>query len=127
MIAMSCSRIPATYATSRPYTRRAAPTSRFWSASTNSSAPSLIPHVPAARITWGGDSTFTSSPYALCHQLSSGPEVIIAIVPQIATHAPSGARKPQNVTPVARCSGAPANVVRSASQPHVTPASTPPR
>src|SRR5437867_7168945 len=74
MIAMSCSRIPATYATSRPYTRRAAPTSRFWSASTNSSAPSLIPHVPAARITWGGDSTFTSSPYALCHQLSSGAE-----------------------------------------------------
>src|SRR5207245_11199182 len=115
---------PRTY---RPDTVPAVPNARFWSDRTTDSPPSLISHAPAASITLGGDSTSTSSPYALCHQLSSGPDVIIAIVPQIATHAPSGARKPQNVTPVARCSGAPANVVRSASQPHVTPASTPPR
>src|SRR5207247_2377786 len=50
-------------------------------AATMSTAPSSMPVKPSARITWGGDSTFTSSPYALCHQLSNGAETIIAMAP----------------------------------------------
>src|SRR5256886_8216279 len=63
----------------------------------------------------------------LCHQLSNGPDASIARAPQIATHAPSGPRKPQNVTPAACSSTVAENVVRRTSQPHAAPASTPPR
>src|SRR5207247_1636622 len=64
--------------------------------------------MPSARITCGGDRTFTSRPYALCHQLSNGADVIIAKAPQMHTQAPSGPRKPQNPTVAARSSAAPA-------------------
>src|SRR5437867_616237 len=83
--------------------------------------------MPSARITCGGDRTLTSRPYALCHQLSNGAEVIIAKAPQMHTQAPSGPRKPQNPTVAARCSAVPVKLVRSTSQPHASPASTPPR
>ncbi len=70
---------------------------------------------------------FTSRPYALCHQSSNGAEVTIANAPQIHTHAPNGARNPQNRTAVPRSASDPANVVLSATQPEVSPATTPPR
>jgi hypothetical protein len=71
--------------------------------------------MPDARIMWGGLMIFTSSPYALCHQLSNGADVIIMIVPQMHTHAPSGAWKNlQNLTDIARSAAEPANVVLNA-------------
>src|SRR5438093_969011 len=66
--------------------------------------------MPSARITCGGDRTFTSRPYALCHQLSNGADVIIAKAPQMHTQAPSGPRKPQNPTVAARSSAVPAKL-----------------
>ena len=75
----------------------------------------------------GGESTFTSRPYALCHQLSNGADAIIAMAPQMHTQAPRGPRKPQNETLAARSVAVPAKVVFRTSQPHDTPASTPPR
>ena len=51
----------------------------------------------------------------------------MAKAPQIATHAPSGARNPQKPTVADRSASLPAKVVFRASQPHATPASTPPR
>src|SRR5437879_12740291 len=80
--------------------------------------------MPSARITCGGDRTFTSRPYALCHQLSNGADVIIAKAPQMHTHAPSGPRKPQNPTVAARCSAVPATIIRSTSQTHARPRRT---
>ena len=65
---------------------------------------------------------FSSSPYALCHQLSNGAEVTIMSVPQMHTHAPNGPRKPQKRTLAARSSGLPRNVVRSTSQTQLEPA-----
>ena len=59
---------------------------------------------------------FTSSPYALCHQLSKGAEVTIMMVPQMQIHAPSGAWKYfQKRTDRARSSAVPAKVVLSAT------------
>ncbi|MSR35492.1 MAG: hypothetical protein EXR95_02445 [Gemmatimonadetes bacterium] len=89
-----------------------------------SRAPTWMPPIPSASSMCGGDSTFTSSPYALCHQSSNGADVIIVSVPQIATHAPSGPTKPQKRTPSSSSSRRPANVVRSTSQPHPSPAIT---
>jgi len=63
----------------------------------------------------------------LCHQSSNGAEVSIANAPQMHTHAPNGARKPQNRTADCRSLSDPANVVVKASQPQVRPATTPPR
>ena len=74
----------------------------------------------------GGLMICTSRPYALCHQLSSGADVNIAPQPQMQTHAPNGARNPQNPTLAARCSAVPAKVVRNATYPDVTPAIKPP-
>ena len=51
----------------------------------------------------------------------------MASAPQMQSQAPSGPRKPQNGTPAARSRGLPAKVVRSTSQPHESPATTPPR
>ena len=114
------------YAARTPYGRSASG-ARFCTESTRNNAPSWIAQSPSARITCGGDRTFTSRPYALCHQLSNGPDVIIASAPQMHTQAPSGARKPQNRTPASRSAPLAAKVVRNASQPQAVPASTPPR
>jgi hypothetical protein len=62
----------------------------------------------------------------LCHQSSNGADVSIAPQPSIATHAPSGARNPQNQTALALACSDPPNVVRSATIPELTPASNPP-
>ena len=51
---------------------------------------------------------------------------IIAPHPQMQTHAPNGARNPQNPTDAARCSRVPAKVVRSATYPDEMPAIRPP-
>src|SRR5256885_4041622 len=82
--------------------------------------------MPSARTMCGGLMICTSSPYALCHQLSNGAEAIIAPHPQMQTHAPNGARNPQNPTDAARCSRVPAKVVRSATYPDEMPAIRPP-
>ena len=74
-----------------------------------------------------GDKIFTSSPYALCHQLSNGADAIIAKEPQMATQAPRGPRNPQKCTVPARSSSLPAKVVRRTSQPQAHPARTPPK
>src|SRR5688572_23748500 len=83
----------------------------------------IIPH---ARTMWGGLMIFTSSPYALCHQLSNGAEAIIMSVPQMHTHAPNGPRKPQNRTPAAWSAGLPLNDIRSTIQPQLHPATSAP-
>lgn len=70
------------------------PCARSISARTITSVPNRIPIIPSARSTCGGLRIFTSSPYELCHQLSNGPEAIMATGPQAQVHAPSGPRKP---------------------------------
>ena len=50
----------------------------------------------------------------------------MAKLPQMHTHAPSGARNPQKPTLTPRSAALPANVVLSASAPHVSPAITAP-
>src|SRR6185436_12554260 len=72
----------------------------------------------------GGLMIFTSSPYALCHQLSNGADAAITKQPQMQTHAPSGPRNPQNCTPRSRSSWLP-NVVRNTSHADVAPATIP--
>jgi hypothetical protein len=99
----------------------------FWRAASISRAPTWMPVKPRASSTCGGERIFTSSPYALCHQLSNGAEVIIAIAPQIDTQAPKGPENPQKRTLARRAASVPANVVRSTSHPHATPATMPPR
>ncbi len=90
-------------------------------------APHWIAAMPAASSMCGGLMIFTSSPYALCHQSSNGADVTIANAPQMHTQAPNGARKPQKRTAVPRDASDPANVVDSATHPHVSPATIPPR
>ena len=68
----------------------------------------------------------TSSPYALCHQLSNGADVSIAPQPQTQIHAPSGARNPQKLTPAFRSASVPKNVVLIATYPELRPAIRPP-
>ncbi len=51
----------------------------------------------------------------------------MAMAPQIATQAPSGARNPQKRTARPRSAALPPKVVPSARAPHEIPASTPPR
>src|SRR5580692_8201630 len=68
----------------------------------------------------------TSRPYALCHQLSKGADMIMANPPQAAMKDPSGPRKPHIFTLAAlRCSAAELrpNVVESIKKPEVRPPS----
>src|SRR5580692_6301331 len=68
----------------------------------------------------------TSRPYALCHQLSKGADVIMANPPQAAMKDPSGPRKPHIFTLAAlRCSAAELrpNVVERIKKPEVRPPS----
>ena len=58
--------------------------------------------MPSINTTCGGLSTLTSSPYALCHQLSKGPEAIMAKPPQAQRNAPSGPRKVHSDTAASR-------------------------
>ena len=51
----------------------------------------------------------------------------MAMAPQTATQAPSGARNPQKRTDAPRSASVPAKVVLIASQPQERPARTPPR
>jgi hypothetical protein len=74
-----------------------------------------IANMPRLSRVCGGLMILTSSPYALCHQLSNGADVSIASAPQTQTHAPSGARNPQNSTLCARSSTVPAKLVVSAT------------
>src|SRR5580704_15202427 len=70
----------------------------------------------------------TSRPYALCHQLSKGAEVIMANPPHAAMKAPSGPRKPHIFTLAAlRCNAAGLwpNVVERIKKPEVRPPNTP--
>ena len=57
-----------------------------------------MPSIPQNSTMCGGLTIFTSSPYALCHQLSNGAEASIAKVPQTVIHAPIGPRNPQKCT-----------------------------
>ena len=68
----------------------------------------------------------TSRPYALCHQLSKGADVIMANPPQAAMKAPSGPQNPHIFTLAAlRCDAAGLwpNVVESIRKPEVRPPS----
>jgi hypothetical protein len=89
-----------------------------------SMAPTWIAIIPHARTMWGGLMILTSSPYAVCHQLSNGADAIIMSVPQMHTQAPNGPRNPQNRTPAALSAGLPLNVTRSTSQPQLAPATS---
>src|SRR6476620_9705671 len=82
--------------------------------------------MPIASTACGGLMLRTSSPYALCHQLSNGADVNIAPQPQTQIHAPSGARNPQQLTPAFRSVSVPKNVVLIATYPELTPAIKPP-
>jgi hypothetical protein len=63
----------------------------------------------------------------LCHQSSSGPDVIIASELQMHTQAPSGPRNPQKRTAAPRSVSVPAKVVARTVQPQERPATAPPR
>src|SRR5580700_5972231 len=70
----------------------------------------------------------TSRPYALCHQLSKGADVIMANPPQAAMKAPSGPRKPHIFTLAALrwcAEGLWPKVVESIRKPEVRPPNTP--
>ena len=91
------------------------------------SAPKWTARIPAASSMCGGLRIFTSSPYASCHQLSNGAEAIMAIPPQAARNAPSGARNPQIPTELARSSDRALRVVDRIRYPHEIPARMPHR
>ena len=61
---------------------------------TKTTVPKRMPVIPSASKTCGGLRIFTSRPYAACHQLSNGAEVIMATPPQAHRNAPIGPRKP---------------------------------
>src|SRR4051812_25332015 len=100
---------------------------RFCHDTIKNKTPRATPSIPTARTVCGGLRICTSSPYALCHQLSNGAESSIVKVPQITTQAPSGARNPHKLTDAARSSTEPKKCVLSASQPQVNPGISPPR
>src|SRR5947209_6174717 len=74
---------------------------------------------------WGGLMILTSRPYASCHQLSNGADVIIAMPPQAAMKAPSGPRNPQIQTEQSRKTERGLKVVLSTRYPQEMPARTP--
>src|SRR2546421_8352003 len=74
--------------------RRTFSSERFIKPAINASVPILMANDPSESSMCGGLTIFTSSPYALCHQLSNGAEVSIAMQPHVAINAPSGPRNP---------------------------------
>src|SRR2546421_12823321 len=78
--------------------RRCFSSERFINPAINASVPILMANDPSESSMCGGLTIFTSSPYALCHQLSNGAEVSIAMQPHVAINAPSGPRNPQIFT-----------------------------
>src|SRR5690349_4740610 len=80
---------------------------------------------PNASKICGGLRILTSRPYALCHQLSNGAEVIIATPPQAQMNAPSGPRNPHIVTDTSHNAEFFLKVVERIRYPQVMPASTP--
>src|SRR5216683_4973223 len=113
------------YANSHVSRPRTASLARFISPAINASAPTLIANDPSDSSVCGGLTIFTSSPYALCHQLSNGADVSIATHPHTAMNAPSGPRNPQIFTDVSRAAGSPPNVALKIKYPHAIPTSTP--
>src|SRR5689334_10152351 len=81
--------------------------------------------MPAASTMCGGLRILTSRPYASCHQLSNGADVIIAIPPHAAIKAPSGPRNPHIHTEHSRSSDRGLNVVDRMRKPHEMPARMP--
>src|SRR5262249_31354062 len=72
----------------------------------------------------GGLTILTSSPYALCHQLSNGAEVSIMPPPQAAINAGSGPRNPSTLTADSLSARFDPNVVAKIRQPAETAAIT---
>src|SRR3982751_1915 len=86
----------------------------------------MMAKIPNASTVCGGLTIFTSSPYALCHQLSNGAEASIEKQPQMHAQAPSGARNPQSLTVVATSRSFGRNVHLIATNPEQSPARSPP-
>src|SRR5438094_392652 len=63
-------------------------------AGTITSVPKRMAVIPRASKMCGGLRILTSSPYAPCHQLSNGADVIMATPPHAQMNAPSGPRNP---------------------------------
>src|SRR5579862_7227448 len=103
------------------YGRASASVARFCAARAISIAPVWIATMPQRSTMCGGLTIFTSSPYALCHQLSNGADVIMSNVPQMHTQAPRGPLNPQNLTVDCFSAGVPKKVVLSTSQPQESP------
>src|SRR5580658_755663 len=114
-----------TYANSHISRPRSASLPRFISPAINASAPTLIANEPSDNSVCGGLTIFTSSPYALCHQLSNGADVSIATQPHTAMKAPRGPRNPQISTDVSLSVDSPPNVAFKIKYPHAIPTSTP--
>src|SRR5579872_7099643 len=75
---------------------------RFISEMIMTTVPKRMPVIPRASRTCGGLRIFTSRPYAACHQLSNGAEVIMHTPPQAHRNAPMGPRNPHFETEYAR-------------------------
>src|SRR5260370_30420536 len=105
--------------------RRADSPARFSKPAISASAPTLIANDPSESSVCGGLKIFTSRPYALCHQLSKGAEVSIAIQTHVAMNAPSGPRNPQIFTETLCAVASPPNVVVRIMYAQAMPTSTP--
>src|SRR5437016_12262728 len=110
---------------SRMSFRRTFSSERFIKPAINASVPTLMANDPSESSVCGGLTIFTSSPYALCHQLSNGAEVSIAMQPHVAINAPSGPRNPQIFTDLLCMAVSPPNVAVRIMYPHAMPTSTP--
>src|SRR5262245_14532737 len=71
-------------------------------ASSSMMVPNSMPKNPVASTMCGGLMILTSSPYALCHQSSSGAVTRSAAPPEAETKAPIGPESPQIRTPETR-------------------------
>src|ERR1700683_5258162 len=114
-----------TYANSHVSRPRTAHLARFISPALNASAPTLIANDPSDSSVCGGLTIFTSSPYALCHQLSNGADVSMAMQPHTAMNAPSGPRNPQIFTDASCVTVSCPNVVCKIIYAQAIPTNTP--
>src|SRR3569833_343930 len=105
---------------------RAAPVARFIVASTSNTPATATTRIPIVSTACGGLRILTSSPYALCHQLSNGAETTIVAAPHAPRNAPTGPRKPHTPIETGRCGADLRNVVANTSTAPAPPARMPP-
>src|SRR5215472_16060045 len=98
---------------------REPPSARFLQLRIRSIPQSWTQLTPSPRSVCGGLRICTSSPYALCHQLSNGADASIAAAPHMTTNAAKGPRKPRTPTDTARAESSLLKVVCRMRMVHV--------